>query len=120
MAGWNLTLRFALELAALAGIAAAAWRTSGGAWRWVAAIGLPLLAMAAWGTFNVPDDPSRSGNAPVEVPGAVRLTIELAVLGAGAAGFLWRGPRWIGAALAALIVVHYVTSIDRAQWLLDQ
>ncbi len=88
MAGWNLALRFGLELAALAGIATAAWRAADGPWRWVAAVALPLIAATAWATFIVPNDPSRSGRAPVEVPGSIRLALEFAVFGAGAAGFL--------------------------------
>ena len=120
MAPWNLALRLVLELAALGGIATAAWRASDGTWRWLAAIGLPVLAMTVWVTFNVPGDPSRSGNAPVEVPGAARLCIELAILGLGAAGFLWQGPRWIGVALVVLLVVHYASSTDRTRWLLER
>lgn len=120
MAGWNLALRFGLEIAALAGIATAAWRSSAGPWRWGATIALPIVATVGWTTFNVLDDPSRSGGAPVEVPGRVRLTVEFAVLGAGTAGFLWRGPRSAGLALATLIIVHYATSTPRIKWLLDQ
>ena len=36
IAGWNLGLRFALELTALVGFAVAAWKLTDGAWRWVA------------------------------------------------------------------------------------
>ena len=120
MARWNLALRFGLEIAALAGIATAAWRATAGPWRWVATIALPVVAAVAWTTFNVTDDPSRSGGAPVEVHGSVRLVVEFAVLGAGTAGFLWHGPRTAGLAIAALIIVHYTTSTPRIEWLLDQ
>ena len=120
LAGWNLALRFGLEVAALAGLATAAWRATGGPWRWVVTITLPVIAAAVWTTFNVVDDPSRSGEAPVVVPGGVRLAVELAVLGAGSVGFLWRGPRMAGLVLAALVVVHYATSIQRIESLLDQ
>ncbi len=119
MAGWNLALRFGLEVAALAGLATAAWHFSAGPWRWVAVIAVPLLAAVAWGTFNVPDDPSRSGAAPIEVPGGVRLALELAVLAAGSAGFIVAGPSAVGLILAALIVAHYATSVPRIRWLLD-
>jgi hypothetical protein len=118
MAGWNLALRFGLEVAALAGLATGAWRLSTGPWRWVAVIAVPLFAAVAWTTFNVPDDPSRSGAAPVEVTGSVRLSLELIILGGGAAGFLIRGPRAAGLALAALLLVHYINSIPRIKWLL--
>ncbi|WP_280456932.1 DUF2568 domain-containing protein, partial [Nocardia carnea] len=39
--------------------------------RWLLVVLLPVVAAAAWGVFAVPDDPSRSGAAPVAVPGPV-------------------------------------------------
>ncbi len=119
MAGWNLGLRFGLEIAALAGIGAAAWRFADGSWRWVAVVAAPLVAAVVWGVFNVPGDPSRSGAAPVQVPGGVRLALELGVLAAGSAGFLLRGERLIGVGLSVLVVVHYVASVRRLEWLLE-
>ena len=83
----NLALRLGLEMAALLGLGVAAWSQTDGAARWVAVIALPLAAAALWGTFNVLDDPSRSGEAPVEVRGWVRLTVELIVLLGGWVGY---------------------------------
>lgn len=120
MAGWNLALRFGLELAAVAGLATIAWRSTADPLRWIVVLAVPAAAVVAWTVFNVPGDPSRSGAAPVPVPGWVRLALELFVLGAGATAFLVSGPRWVGAALAGLIVVHYASSIARVRWLLDQ
>ena len=37
----------------------------------------PIIIAVVWGTFAVPDDPSRSGAAPIVVAGFVRLAIEL-------------------------------------------
>jgi hypothetical protein len=54
----------------------------------------------------------------VAVPGSLRLAIELVVLGVGAAGFATGGLPWPGLVLAALVVVHYVTSRPRVRWLL--
>lgn len=119
MAGWNLALRFGLELAALGGLATAAWRQTSGPARWAATLVLPVVAAAIWATFNVPDDPSRSGAAPVAVPGSVRLAIELAVLGGGAVALAVTGRRELGLALGALILVHYAASIPRIEWLLN-
>ena len=48
MAGWNLALRFGLEVAALAGLATAAWRLTNGIWRWPAVVAVPLIAAIAW------------------------------------------------------------------------
>lgn len=119
MAGWNLSLRFLLELAALSGLGIAAWRMTSGAWRWVAVIAVPLSAAIIWGVFNVIDDPSRSGEAPVEVPGLLRLGIELVVLGTGIAAYFYADRPFIGTTLVALIIIHYVASWSRVQWLLD-
>ena len=119
MVGWNLALRFVLEIAALAGLATAAWRVATGPWRWVAVIMVPVVAAAVWTVFNVPNDPSRSGAAPVEVPGGLRLALELAVFGAGGAGFLLQGSRMVGLALIVLVVGHYAASLPRIRWLVD-
>ena len=69
MPGWNLALRFGLDLAALAGLAAAAWKLGSGPGRWIGVVAVPVAAATVWGVFNVLDDPSRSGAAPVEVNG---------------------------------------------------
>jgi hypothetical protein len=119
-AWWNLTLRFLLELAALLGLGMAGWSLSEGWWRWLLALALPLVAATLWGTFAVPDDPSRSGRAPVPVPGAVRLALELAILFGGSAGFYLAGHAAAGLAMALLIALSYAFSLDRLGWLLRQ
>ena len=55
----------------------------------------------------------------MQVPGGVRLALELGVLAAGSAGFLLRGERLIGVGLSVLVVVHYVASVRRLEWLLE-
>ena len=83
-------------------------------------IGLIVVAAVIWGTFAVPDDPSRSGKAPVPVPGTVRLIIELAFFAAGTwAFFSSNQPIW-GFALAILTIIHYALSYDRIIWLLKR
>jgi hypothetical protein len=57
----NLALRFLLELAALYFIGRWGWVQYDGIWRYILAIGLPLVAATIWGVFRVPDD----GGAPV-------------------------------------------------------
>ncbi len=69
----NLALRFLLELAALGAMGYWGWTQHEGPVRWRWAIGLPLVAAVLWGTFAVPNDPSRSGQAPVPIPGILRL-----------------------------------------------
>jgi len=119
-AWWNLTLRFLLELAALLGLGIAGWTLFGGWWRWVLASALPLVAAVLWGTFAVLNDPSRSGRAPVPVPGTVRLALELAILFGGAAGFYAAGYVTTGTIVALLIAISYAFSLDRLGWLLKQ
>ena len=116
----NLLLRFFLELAALAGFAILAWNLTGGFWRYVAVVAAVVLIGAVWATFAVPDDPSRSGNAPVPVPGAVRLVLELAILLGGAWAFHASGFTWAGLTISALVIAHYLLWIDRIVWLLQR
>ncbi|MDH3293108.1 MAG: YrdB family protein [Acidimicrobiia bacterium] len=118
MASWNLALRFGLELMALAGLATAAWKLTTGPVRPAAVVILPLAAAVTWGVFNVVGDPSRSGAAPVEVPGWTRLVIELAILCAGAIAFVLAGRPAVGIAYAIVVAFHYAVSWPRVQWLL--
>jgi len=57
----NLMVRFLLELVALFGLGAWGWGRGAGVTKYLFASVIVLLAAAAWGTFAVPDDPSRSG-----------------------------------------------------------
>lgn len=116
----NLGVRFLLEVTALVGFGMWGWRQSDSWWRFVLAIGVPLIAAGLWVTFAVPDDPSRSGNAPVPVPGVVRLVLELLILGGGAWGFYAAGFGRVAVVLAAVVVIHYIVSYDRIGWLLGQ
>jgi len=119
MAGWNLALRVALEIGALIGLGVAAWQSTSGPVRWIAAIAVPLVAAAVWGTFNVLNDPSRSGEAPVEVAGWLRLLIELTILGGGAVAIGIVGGPISGIGFGVLILVHYFASWSRIQWLIS-
>lgn len=115
----NMLLRVLLELATLVAVGYWGWTLSDGIGRYLLALGLPAVLAAIWGVFAVPDDPSRSGNAPFPVPGSVRLFLELVILALGALA-IWRvGHPWLGVFFAGLILVHYFLSIDRIRWLLD-
>ena len=120
MRPWNLALRLGLEIGALTGLGLAAWTQTYGATRAIAVVVTPLAAAALWGTFNVLDDPSRSGAAPVEVPGRVRLGVESLVLGSGAVAYGIAGHPAIGTTLAALAVLHYTVGRARVRWLLSR
>ncbi len=120
MSAWNLALRFLLELAALAGLATFAWGLGSGLLRFVCVIAAVAGAAAIWTVFAVPDDPSRSGHAPVPVPGIVRLCLEWVVLFGGALAFYAAGLSVAGVALAVLVAIHNALSADRLRWLLVQ
>jgi hypothetical protein len=111
----NLAVRFALELTILAVFALWGWRKGDGPWRYVMAIGLPLLMALIWGAFRVEGD---HGKGLVFVPGTFRLALELGLF-AVAAWFLFdlRLTRW-GWVFLALSVLHYAVSYDRVLMLL--
>ena len=106
----NLALRFVLELAALAGLAALGWTLGGEGWRLLPAIAVPFVAAAAWGTFRIPNDP---GRAPVPISGPVRLALEAAVFAGGVAGFAVAGQGAVALLVGAVTGLHYLASYDR-------
>ncbi len=116
----NLGLRFVLELVALFALGWWGYSLTDGWLRFVLAGIFPLVGAAVWGTFAVPDDPSRSGRAPVVVPGWMRLVIEFAVFGAAVVGFVAVGRTGIGVGFLAVAIAHYLASIDRIGWLLER
>ena len=116
----NLALRFMLELAALFAFARWGWIHSTGLLRYFLGLGLPLLAAVLWGTFAVPDDPSRSGKAPVPIPGLMRLLLELVFFGFATWCFFATGLSVWGWILGVVTLLHYLASYDRMRWLLKR
>lgn len=114
--GWQLVIRFSLEIAAQIAIGMWGYSIAG----WPLAIALPVLAAGAWGTFAVVGDPSRSGKAPVKVPGTVRLAIELAVFITGGVALFALGHLIPCAFYTAAIVLHHAQTVPRLKWLLTQ
>ena len=99
----NLLLRFLLEITAL--ISLGMWGRS--------------LSDGDVGIFLMILVPSRSGKAPVPVPGWVRLTLEL-VFFAGSAWALSGSNVLAGFGFGILVILHYLFSLDRIKWLLRQ
>ncbi len=120
MAPWNLVLRFGLEIAAFVGIGMVASSLASESTRWIVVVLVVLMAVSAWGIFNVVDDPSRSGRAPVEVSGWARLALELVILGGAALALIIAGRLSFGCVLGGLVLVHYLSSWSRVRWLLEQ
>lgn len=113
----NLAVRFLLEVAALLVMAYWGWNQGDGGIRFLFALGVPLIAAALWGTFAVPDDPSRSGKAPVPVPGILRLALELAFFAFAVWSLYSLGATQISWLLGIVILIHYALSYDRIGWL---
>ena len=116
----NLIYRFLLELSALVALGWWGWQQSEGLLRVILAIGLPLLAAAAWGTFAVPNDKSRSGKAPIPVPGLIRLLLEFLILFGAAWALNHGGAQNLARVFALAILSHYLLSYDRVLWLLKR
>ncbi|MET8871428.1 YrdB family protein [Nocardia sp. NPDC004278] len=113
-----LALRLVLELTAISSFGVCGWRAFDSPWRFILVVVLPVAAATLWGTFAVPGDPSRSGAAPVAVPGPVRLVVELIVLFGGAAALWIAGlPQW-ALICTAVLVIYHVLAYDRITWLL--
>ena len=117
----NLALRFLLELAALLALGLWGWQYGNNSWlSYALAAGIPAFAAAIWGVFNVPNDPSRSGNAPVKVPGIIRLIIELAFFALATWALHDLGYAVFSWLLGGLTLLHYIISYDRVLWLVKQ
>ncbi|MFN2152534.1 MAG: YrdB family protein, partial [Anaerolineales bacterium] len=86
----------------------------------VLALGIPLILAIVWGTFAVPNDPSRSGAAPVAVPGILRLLIELVIFGLAVWALHDMGYTRFSWILAVIVALHYIASYDRIRWLITQ
>jgi hypothetical protein len=121
---WQLVLRFALEIAALVAWGMAGFELAGdagGGWlRWLVALVLVSVAAGLWGTFRVDGDSGGDNEAPVRVPGIVRLVLELVVLLGGAVAVTWAGETTFGVVLAVLVIVHYLMTMRRVTWLVAQ
>ncbi|MEZ4964579.1 MAG: YrdB family protein [Saprospiraceae bacterium] len=114
----NLALRFLLELVALISFGVWGWKQTDGWLRFVLALGIPIILAAIWGVFAVPNDPSRSGAAPVVTPGIVRLLLELTFFAFATWCLKDIGFTKTSAIFGIIVIVHYIISYDRIRWLL--
>jgi hypothetical protein len=114
----NLAVRFLLEMSALVALGFWGWSLADGWWSVLPGLGIPLLAAAAWGTFAVLNDPSRSGRAPIPVPGWARLALEVAFFGFAVWALFDLESEVLGWILGVAVIGHYAISYDRIVWLL--
>lgn len=116
----NLLLRFVLEIATLAIAGTWGWKQSDGWMRFVLAIGIPIILAVIWATFAVPDDPSRSGTAPIVTSGLVRLMLELAFFAIATwALYDMELSKW-SLAFGLVVILHYLVSYNRILWLISR
>src|SRR3954447_18091735 len=105
---FNLGLRFALELAALAALAYGGWRVPGPLWlRILLALALPVLAAVVWARWVAP-----KASHPVADP--QRLFPEWLVFGGATVALAATGHPLLGALLAVLAAANRL-----ALWRLD-
>ena len=104
----NLAVRFLLEIVMLIIIGYWGWHLAG--WvHYVTVWALPVIAAVLWGVFRIQNDPKP---APVEVPGIVRLLLELMLFGF-AAWALYDLSYVTPALIMTAVVLHYLASYDR-------
>ena len=116
----NLAVRFLLELSAYFVLGMWGWHRREDGFRVLIAVAIPLVAAAVWGTFAVPNDPSRGAWAPVPIPGLLRLALELGFFGLAALALNDLGFHKLTALFAAVVAIHYLISYDRIRWLVAQ
>ena len=114
----NLGFRFLLELSALVSFGMWGWKQSECWLRFVLAIGIPIVLAAIWGIFAVPDDPSRSGAAPVVTSGFIRLIIELVFFALATWCLKDAGQSRFSLVFGLSVIIHYLISYDRIAWLI--
>ena len=116
----NLMVRFLLEILALITFGMWGWRLFSGVVGLAFSIMLPLVMAVIWGVFAVPNDPSRSGKAPIVVSGLVRLVIELALFALSVLLLFDMDYTNFGFIYGLTIIAHYIISYNRVKWLLKQ
>ncbi|MFX1482282.1 MAG: YrdB family protein [Promethearchaeota archaeon] len=117
--GANDLLRFILELWVLVAFGYWGLNQGFGLFNYVLMIAFPILVAAIWGTFAVPKDPSRSGSAPVPIPGPLRLALEFLIFGSAFLVMFWGEIFYLSLIFISLVIIHYILAHERIGWLLD-
>ena len=116
----NLLFRFLLEITVLVVVVVWSWRSIDGWLGFVLAFVFPFILALIWGIFAVPDDPSRSGKAPVPISGLLRLVLELMIFSFAVWCLNALGVPYLSVAFTLLVLLHYVISLDRVRWLIKK
>lgn len=116
----NLGVRFILELVALIALALWGANQAEGLSGVMLAIIIPATGAWVWGTFRVPDDPSNNGHAPIQIPGILRLLLELSLFVLAFFALISTNHTLWAVGLISAVVIHYVISFNRIKWLIRQ
>jgi hypothetical protein len=117
--GANDVMRFILELWALVAYGYLGLDQNLGLLNYILMVIFPLVIAILWGIFAVPNDPSRSGGAPIPVPGAIRLVLEFLIFG-GAFWIMFAGILiYVSLVYIILVIIHYILARERIRWLLS-
>jgi hypothetical protein len=106
----NLVVRFALEIAMLISLGYWGWHLSGTWIKYIEAVGLPVTAAILWGVFRIQNDPKP---APVEIPGILRLVLELGLFAFATWALYDLGFIRLSMIMAVMVILHYLVSYDR-------
>jgi len=105
----NLTLKFLLELAALAAFATWGASVDGTGVAVLLGVGIPVVVAALWSRFAAPKSPRR-------LPARARVPFELAVFALAALSLFAAGHRSLAIAFSAAVVVNAVLLTWFQQW----
>jgi len=116
----NLVYRFIHEVCDLMDLGFWGLNQTDNSLKFVLAIGLPIMLAVIWGVFAVPNDKSRSGKAPVPIPGILRLALELGIFATATWALYNLGYSKLYIGFGVAVVFHYILSYDRIAWLLTK
>ena len=112
----NLGVRFLLEIAMLLSLGIWGFHLFNGFAQYIAAIVFPAIAALLWGIFRIPNDPKP---APLEIPGLVRLLLELSLFGLAIYALFSLDHKDLSYAMAIIVGLHYLVSYDRTWAMLN-
>jgi len=115
-----LAFRFILELCALIAVGFWGWNQTNSPVNFLFAIGFPIIMAFIWGVFAVQNDKSRSGKAPIPIPGLNRLLLELILFAIAAWSIYSLEHHKLCLLFGLATLIHYVLSYDRIVWLLSK
>jgi hypothetical protein len=116
----KLAVRFLLEISALVIFGVWGWHQRDDGLRILVALAIPLLGAVLWGVFAVPNDPTRSGSAPVPIPGMLRLALELGFFASATCALYDLSFAKLTAIFGTAVALHYLLSYDRIHWLVSR